>query len=147
MLRLQQWSVLQLLATGAKGRQILENIHRLGGSWHLYQSQNNLDLKALNTFQTRDITDPLIFPLSDPLRLLQYQCHWEDWEMMTCPLEYARALRRQPLTLNDLARISIRKAVGGPNFKESGLELPLPPKMKEFLRATIIPDLLAIYEI
>ena len=62
-------------------------------------------------------------------------------------LEHVRALRRQPLPLTDLSRISIRRAVSGRHFKQSVRALPLPLKMKEFVRANIMPDLLAKYGI
>ena len=130
-----------------KVRQILECVHRLGGSWQLYKSQLKFEERALKKFRTRDITDPLFNPLSYPLERLQYYCNSGDWDMMKKTLEHARALRHQPLSLTDLSRISIRRAVGVRHINQSGRALPLPLKMKEFVRANIMPELLAKYGI
>ena len=127
--------------------QILEMLHRLGWSWQLNKSHLEFEERALKKFQTRDIADTLIYPLSDSLRRFQYQSDWRDWDKMKRALEYVRALRRQPLPLTDLSRISIRRALGGRHFKQSVRALPLPLKMKEFVRANIMPELLAKYGI
>ena len=126
---------------------ILECGHRLGGSWQLNKSHLEFEESAHKKFRTRDIKASLIYPLSDSLRRLEYRCNWGDWDMMKKTLEHVRALRCQPLPLTDISRISIRRAVGGQHFKQSVRALHLPLKMKEFVRANIMPDLLAKYGI
>ena len=62
--------------------QILEIVHRLGGSWQLNKSHLEFEERVLKKFQTRDITDTLIYPLSDSMRRFQYQSNWRDWIKM-----------------------------------------------------------------
>ena len=56
-------------------------------------------------------------------------------------LRYLKHLHRKPLRLQDLARISIRNAVGGQHFKAGVSKLPLPPRLKAFVRADITRQL------
>ena len=71
---------------------------------------------------------------------------WPDWDIMWTQMEeelrYLIHPHRKPLRLQDLARISIRKAVVGQDFKAGVSKLPLPPKMKAFVRADITRQLL-----
>ena len=131
----------------AKLRKILECVHRLGGSWQLTKSHLEVEQRAPKKFRTSDIKDTIIYPLSDSVRRLEYRCNWGDWDMMKKTLEDVRALRGQPLPLTDLSRISIRRALGGRHFTQSVRALPLPLQMKEFVRANIMHEPLAKYEI
>ena len=74
---------------------------------------------------------------------MDYEDEERDWVGTRRTLQYARALRPQPLRIQDLSRISILKAVGAQDFEAAIRELPLPKRMKAFVRADIIPTLLA----
>ena len=50
--------------------------------------------------------------------------------------------RRNPLQLADFARISIRQAVGGQHFIKKIGHLPLPSKIKSFLKADLTEQLI-----
>ena len=94
-------------------------------------------------FRKRELPGILYYPLTHNIRWLGYEVEERDWESTRRTLQYARALRRQPLRLVNLSRISIRKAVGGQHFEAAIRQLPLPKKMKAFVRADIMPSLLA----
>ena len=76
-----------------------------------------------------------------PVILHLHESVWPDWDIMWTQMEeelrYLIHLHRKPLRLQDLARISIRKAVGGQHFKSRVSKLPLPPRLKAFVRADI----------
>ena len=122
---------------------IVRMVHLLGGSWQLYPCQIRYERKVLDMLRKRQMRAILFHPLSQKIRWLGYGIEPKDWDSMRKTLKYVRALRRQPLRLLDLSRISIRKAVGGQHFEAAIRQLPLPQKMKSFVRADIMPSLLA----
>ena len=71
---------------------------------------------------------------------------WPDWDIIWSQMEeelrYLIHLQREQIRLQDLARISIRKAEGGQHFKAWVSKLPLPPRLKAFVRADITRRLL-----
>ena len=81
-----------------------------------------------------------------PVILHLHESVWRDWDIMWRQMEeelsYLIHLHRKPLRLQDLARIYIRKAVGGKHFKAGVSKLPQPPRMKTFVRADITRQLL-----
>ena len=130
-----------------KLRHLLELIHRLGGQWHEEYCQREAEERAMKKFRTRGLKDELFQPLTYYLERLRYPTDPEDWGKLEWTLDFVRGLRRQPLRLSDLSRISIRKATGGKHFQASILQLPLPIIMKDFVRADLFPHFLDIYGI
>ena len=66
---------------------------------------------------------------------------WPDWDIIWTQMEeelrYLIHLHRKPLRRQDLAHISICKALGGQHFKSRLRKLELPPKMKAFFLGDI----------
>ena len=127
----------------AKIAAIIFLVHRLGGSGQLYQPQILYANRVLNMIRKEVLPGILYHPLSPNIRWLGNDVEEGVWETTRTTLQYARELRAQPLRLLDLSLISIRKAVCGQHFEASSRQLARPKKMKAFVRADIMPTLLA----
>ena len=117
-------------------------LHMLGADFQQYKSQLRFEKHVLSLSRKRRHVTCNIHPVITHLK----EVVWPDWEVMWSTMEnelcYVRNLRRRPLRLQDIARISIRRAVGGQHFKARVRKLSLPPKMKAFVRADITRQLL-----
>ena len=147
MLRHKQWNGSQFLATVSESAS--DSGVRSSVGWVVAALQVQSRVRGLGAKEVPNERSPI-------LSFSHYQTVCVGWsiiaiyrdsDQMKSMLEHGRALRHQPLPLHDLSRISIRKAVGGRHLKKSVRQLPLPPKMKEFVRTNIMPLLLAKYGI
>ena len=114
----------------------------LGADWQHYMATLKFEKYVLSPVLRKSHLKGHWHPLFYHLRKAISE-NWEStWSPMRRELCYLHRLRQQPLRLHDLARISIRRSVGGNQFKALLMKLPLPPKMKAFVRADITPQLL-----
>ena len=107
-----------------------------------YKSQLKFEKRVLRLVRMRQHVESHLHPVI----LHLHESVSPDWDIMWRPMEeelrYLIQLHRKPLRLQDLARISIRKAVSGQHFKVKVRNLPIPTKMKAFVRADITHQLL-----
>ena len=125
-----------------KVRILVRLLHMLGADWQQYRSQRKFEKYVLSLIRRRSHLSGHWHPLFHHLRKAVWANQECMWSPMTRELCYVHRLRQQPLRLQDLARISIRKSVRGNQFKARLRKLPLPPKMKAFVRADITRQLL-----
>ena len=125
-----------------KVRLLVRLLHMLGADWQEYKSQRQFVKRVLRLVRMRQHVESHLHPVI----LHLHESVWPDWDIMWTQMEeelrYLIHLHRKPLRLQDLARISIRKAVGGQHFKAGVSKLPLPPRLKAFVRADITRQLL-----
>ena len=117
-------------------------LQMLGADWQEYKSQRQFEKRVLRLVRMRQHVESLLHPVI----LHLHESVSPDWDIMWTQMEeelrYLIQLHGMPLRLQDLARISIRKAVGGQHFKSRVSKLPLPPRLKAFVRADITRQLL-----
>ena len=92
-------------------------LHMLGADWQQYKSQLEFEKHVLRPARMMQQFESHLHHV----RLHLHESVWPDWDIMCTQMEeelrYLRDLHRKPLRIQDLARISIRKAVGRATFQ------------------------------
>ena len=114
----------------------------LAADWHQCNSQLQFEKHVLGLVQMKQHVESRLHPVILHLHESVWPACDIIWTNMEEELRYLIHLHGKPLRLQELARISICKVVGGQHFKSGLRKLELAQKLKAFVRAHIRRQLL-----
>ena len=125
----------------AKVRLLLHLLYKLGASFQETSEQNETERCMIRLTGKHFRPEVPIHPIVDNMINLSPYHIYDALTQTHDELALFQQQRRNPLQLVDFARISIRQTVGGQHFMEKVDQLPLPSRIKSFVKADFTEQL------